>query len=127
MQREGVELSDAEAAARLDLSVKQVAELRRVRERTLNLEGFIGPDGEPVGEAHRAELSGCDDEDDYLERAELHAALDRLTAQERQVIQLHYEHDLTFEQIAERCGFTRQRASQIHQRALASMRKQMAA
>ena len=131
MQREGVELSDAEAAARLDLSVKEVAELRRVRQRTLDLDGFLGPDGEPADGQNRMALAGEDETDDHLERQAVRQALERLPDRQREVVALRYGLDggeeLTFEEIGRRFGVSRSAVQQTHAVALAALRKRMAA
>lgn len=127
--QEGRDLSDADAADLLDLTEARVRELRTLAQRTLNLEGFIGPDGDVINEAQA--FAVLDDEYDWLQHADLRRAFGRLTARQRAVVTLRHGLDggdeLTFDQIGERFGTTRSAAQQIHARALASMRTQMQA
>lgn len=61
-----------------------------------------------------------------LEKAELSAAvsesLDQLSERERAVVVMHYYHQLSFVDIAERLGVTKGRISQLHKSALERLR-----
>jgi RNA polymerase sigma factor for flagellar operon FliA len=61
-----------------------------------------------------------------LEKAELGAAvsdsLDQLTERERAVVVMHYYHQLSFVEVAERLSVTKGRVSQLHKRALERLR-----
>src|SRR5437870_11970981 len=52
--------------------------------------------------------------------------LDNLPEREQQVIGHHYLHDMPFQEIAELCGLSKGRISQIHRRALAMLRHAIA-
>lgn len=53
------------------------------------------------------------------------AAIDQLSAREAAVIRQHYEHGLSFAQIADLLGLTRGRISQLHSAALFKLRKRL--
>lgn len=53
----------------------------------------------------------------------LHKALDSLPPDLREVVREHYFEGLTFQQIGERLGLSRDRAWQLHNKALAELRK----
>lgn len=55
-------------------------------------------------------------------RAQLWPLLDRLTAREREVIQLHYVESFDFVEIAARLRLTKGRVSQLHRQGLARLR-----
>ncbi|RUL72716.1 sigma-70 family RNA polymerase sigma factor [Dyella choica] len=61
-----------------------------------------------------------------LEKAQLSAAvsdsLEQLTEREQMVVVLHYYHQLSFVEVAERLGVTKGRISQLHKRALDRLR-----
>ena len=52
--------------------------------------------------------------------------VDGLTANEASVIRQHYEHGLTFAQVADLMGLTRGRISQLHHAALTKLKKRLA-
>ncbi len=73
-----------------------------VRNEAYRQRSRVRPD--PVEEVET--LEGEEDEGilSTVERADLHAALDRLDARDRELIQLRYDEDLTQEAIARRLG-----------------------
>jgi RNA polymerase sigma-70 factor (ECF subfamily) len=73
-----------------------------VRNEAFRQRSRVRPD--PVDEVDRFE--GEEDEGilSTVERADLHAALERLDARDRELIQLRYDEDLTQEAIARRLG-----------------------
>lgn len=56
----------------------------------------------------------------------LHKAIDSLPPDLREVVREHYFEGLTFQQIGERLGLSRDRAWQLHNKALAELRKNRA-
>lgn len=59
-------------------------------------------------------------------RRRLHGLIDSLPPQERKVIHHHYLQGLPFEEVADAMGLTKGRISQIHRRALDTLRDRMA-
>ena len=59
-------------------------------------------------------------------RRQLHRLLERLSPQERVVVQSHYLNGELFEDVARRMGLTRGRISQLHRSALARLRAMLA-
>ena len=55
-------------------------------------------------------------------QARLHLALERLPAQQKQVVQMHYLQQQAFTEVAANLGLSRGRIAQIHKEALASLR-----
>jgi len=53
------------------------------------------------------------------------AEIERLTPNEASVIRQHYEHGLSFAQVADLMGLTRGRISQLHHAALSKLRKRL--
>ena len=81
----------------------------------------------------------CRSEDDYggadssyrsielsQTRRQLQQLVRRLPARERDVIQLHYQQGHTFDDIARNMGLTKGRISQIHKKAMSSLRQMLA-
>ncbi|MPZ23910.1 MAG: FliA/WhiG family RNA polymerase sigma factor [Dehalococcoidia bacterium] len=56
------------------------------------------------------------------DRATLLGAMDRLNPREREVVQLHYQRDLSLKEISERLRLSQSRISQIHSSALRKLR-----
>ena len=55
----------------------------------------------------------------------LRELIDRLPEEERRVVRYHYEQEIPFDQISTMLAVSRGRVSQLHQRALANLRKAM--
>lgn len=55
----------------------------------------------------------------------LAAELNRLPAREQDIIRLHYQDDVTFDQLSQLFGITKGRVSQLHRAAIALLRKRL--
>lgn len=82
------------------------------------------------GTAEQASGPGVSPEVRYFQKAELqrlrqtlHGLVGRLPGPERNVIRCHYLQEMPFDEIAARLGVTRSRVSQLHRRALLTLRE----
>lgn len=119
--------SDEELANDLAVSVHRlhevVDEVRRAEASAQRVEGLDG-----------AEVLVCDrnatDPHELLERRELVAllgrAIDGLSERDRLVITLYYHEDLTMKEIGEVLGVNESRVSQIHSKAVQTLRSRLA-
>ena len=123
--------NEEEVAARMGLSVRELDQLiQRVRgTAVLSLEEFL-----PNEKGYEIPLVDTlkDDESDVTSeveqrevRAELVAAVDSLSAQERTVIRLYYFEGQTLKEIKGALGVSESRVSQIHAQAVIHLRQRL--
>ncbi len=125
----GREPTDDELAEALDITIEQVADLRRISQDTVSLETAVGDDGESV-------LGDFIEDSDAIVPAdaaaygamqdELQGVLGSLPEREREVIRLRYglvdgrQHTLA--EVGSRLGLTRERIRQIEKETLRELR-----
>ena len=125
----GREPTDEELAEALDISVEQVADLRRISQDTVSLETAVGDDGESVLGDFIEDADAVVPSDAAAFGAmqdELHGVLHSLPEREREVIRLRYglvdgrQHTLA--EVGSRLGLTRERIRQIEKETLRELR-----
>jgi len=125
----GREPTDDELAEALDISVEQVADLRRISQDTVSLETAVGDDGESVLGDFIEDADAVVPSDAAAFGAmqdELHGVLHSLPEREREVIRLRYglvdgrQHTLA--EVGSRLGLTRERIRQIEKETLRELR-----
>jgi RNA polymerase primary sigma factor len=125
----GREPTDEELAEALDISVEQVADLRRISQDTVSLETAVGDDGESVLGDFIEDADAVVPSDAAAFGAmqdELHGVLHGLPEREREVIRLRYglvdgrQHTLA--EVGSRLGLTRERIRQIEKETLRELR-----
>ncbi len=124
----GRDPQDSELATHLGLSEQAFVRASRQVERAEN-SGFVAFE-EAFGDDQRAlaQAIGCVEEGPDVElerseeRAELHGAVSRLPARERQVLALYYEDELTMAEVARVMGLSESRISQLRSLALTRLR-----
>ena len=125
----GREPTDDELAEALDITIEQVADLRRISQDTVSLETAVGDDGESV-------LGDFIEDSDAIVPAdaaaygamqdELQGVLGSLPEREREVIRLRYglvdgrQHTLA--EVGSRLGLTRERIRQLEKETLRELR-----
>lgn len=126
--------TDDELCAALKIDPAKLAALREANRTVLSLDWeTFGGDGNPFDTAHARWLVSDTDVAGDAENADvvvdLYAALERLGARERQVVEWRYglngSREHSFQEIGDLLGLTRARAQQIEARALAKMRTVM--
>jgi RNA polymerase primary sigma factor len=125
----GREPTDEELAEALDISIEQVADLRRISQDTVSLETAVGDDGESVLGDFIEDADAVVPSDAAAFGAmqdELHGVLHSLPEREREVIRLRYglvdgrQHTLA--EVGSRLGLTRERIRQIEKETLRELR-----
>lgn len=86
--------------------------------------GMFSPGDETGGTAPNASYRAIELQQT---RQQLNALVAQLPAQERRVIQLHYQQGHAFEEIARELQLTKGRISQVHKKALSTLRELLAA
>ncbi len=125
--------SDEEAAAAMELSMEDYYSLLdEVRTTSvLSLDEVINPDS---GDDPLKMLDTIEDKDEGIEEHLLHGellqelagAVDRLPERERTVVALYYHESLTLKEIGHVLDVSESRVSQIHTKAIASLRSILA-
>jgi RNA polymerase sigma factor (sigma-70 family) len=128
-QSKGADPTEAEIAAEVGLSVTRVREVRDAMQELVSLDRPIGEDGDATMGDLIPDLAVLDPADSALEGdalSQIEAALAELEDRERRVLELRYgltgEDRLTYQQIGESLGLTRERARQLHNQALHTLR-----
>jgi RNA polymerase sigma factor (sigma-70 family) len=128
VERIGREPSDAELAAELGVSERRVTWLQAVAHTTISLDTPVSEDGPALQDFVEDDAAAGPDSlaIETVGREALEAALAGLPERERQVLVLRFGLDTgtprTLAEVGEAMGFSRERARQVENAALASLR-----
>jgi RNA polymerase sigma factor FliA len=124
--------TQAEVAAQLGISIAEYSNIMATVERTSMPLHDNNRWDEDAGGYFYSELADGDQEADPEASAErgvdrelLKTAMGRLNTNERMVVHLHYEKDLSLKEISERLRLSQSRISQIHSAAIRKLRFQL--
>ena len=128
-QSKGGDPTEAEVAEAVGLTPERVREVRDAMQQLVSLDRPIGEDGDATMGDLLPDLAVVDPAASALEgegRGEIEAALADLEPRQRRVLELRYGltggERMTYGQIGEQLGLTRERTRQLHNHALLELR-----
>ncbi len=123
--------TDDELSKSTGLTVAQIDDLRQLPPAALSLDAFVHDDGTPADVAEMGVVDRAEESDDFAvelaRRDELEKALRTLTDRQREVVMLRFADGLTFQEIGDQLGLTRERVRQITGEALKRLAHRVAA